>query len=123
MGLVPFSPLGRGFLTGTVDTSSLEQKDFRAGNPRFVGEAAAANQRIADAVAAVARRHDAAPAQVALAWVAQRSAALGVPVVPIPGTKRIRWLGQNVGALDLELAADDLAELDGLADQVVGARY
>ena len=88
VGLVPFSPLGRGFLTGTVDTASLGEKDFRARNPRFVGEAAAANQRIADAVAEVARRHDAAAAQVALAWVSQRSAALGVPVVPIPGTKR-----------------------------------
>ena len=71
----------------------------------------------------MAQRHDAAAAQVALAWVSQRSSALGVPVVPIPGTKRTRWLEQNVAALDLELSADDLELLDGLADQVVGARY
>ena len=123
VGLVPFSPLGRGFLTGTLDPSTFGEKDFRARNPRFVGEAAAANQKIAGAVAEVARRHGATPAQVALAWVSQRSAALGVPVVPIPGTKRLTWLEQNVAALDVELTADDRTELDALADQVVGARY
>ncbi len=123
VGLVPFSPLGRGFLTGTLDPSTFGEKDFRARNPRFVGEAAAANQQIADAVAEVARRHDVAPAQIALAWVSQRAGTLGVPVVPIPGTKRTKWLEQNVAALDVELTADDLSELDGLADKVVGARY
>ncbi len=123
VALVAFSPLGRGFLTGTLDSSTFGAKDLRARNPRFVGEAAAANQKIADAVAGVARRHDVTPAQVALAWVAQRSAATGMPVVPIPGTKRLRWLEQNVAAVDVELTVDDLGELDGLADQVVGARY
>ncbi len=123
VGLVPFSPLGRGFLTGTLDPSSLGEKDFRARNPRFVGAAAAANQKIADAVAEVGRRHSVSPAQIALAWVSQRATPLGVPVVPIPGTKRITWLEQNVAALDVELAAEDLAELDALGDQVVGARY
>jgi aryl-alcohol dehydrogenase-like predicted oxidoreductase len=123
VALVPFSPLGRGFLTGTVDPSTFGPRDFRARNPRFVGEAAAANQAIVDAVAAVAARHDATPAQVALAWVHGRSAALGVPVVPIPGTKRIKWLEQNVAAAELELTDQDLAELDPLSEQVAGARY
>ncbi len=120
VALVPFSPLGRGFLTGTVDPSALGAGDFRARNPRFAGDA---NRAIADAVAAVAARHGVAPAQVALAWVHGRSEHLGVPVVPIPGTKRVRWLEQNVGAVDVALTADDLAELDPLADQVVGGRY
>jgi aryl-alcohol dehydrogenase-like predicted oxidoreductase len=123
VALVPFSPLGRGFLTGTVDPSTFGANDFRARNPRFVGEAQAANQAIVDAVAVVAARHEVAPAQVALAWVHGRTAQLGIPVVPIPGTKRIKWLEQNVAAEALELTAEDLAELDPLGDQVVGARY
>ncbi|HEV7202974.1 MAG TPA: aldo/keto reductase [Jatrophihabitans sp.] len=123
VGLVPFSPLGRGFLTGTLDTSRFGADDFRARNPRFVGEAADANRSIAAAVATVAERKGCAPAQVALAWVHGRAAALGVPVVPIPGTKRITWLEQNVGALDVQLDESDVTELDALADRVVGARY
>jgi aryl-alcohol dehydrogenase-like predicted oxidoreductase len=123
VGLVPFSPLGRGFLTGTLDRSSFGAKDFRANNPRFVGEAADANEAITDTVRTVAERHGVAPAQIALAWVHGRAAQLGVPVVPIPGTKRTKWLEQNAAATDLVLDADDLAELDPLADAVVGARY
>jgi aryl-alcohol dehydrogenase-like predicted oxidoreductase len=123
VALVPFSPLGRGFLTGTVDRSTFVANDFRARNPRFADDALAANQAIADAVARVAERHGVAPAQVALAWVHGQSERLGVPVVPIPGTKRTKWLEQNVAAVELELTADDLAELDPLADQVVGGRY
>ena|SRR5579859_4186472 len=123
VGLVPFSPLGRGFLTGTLDRSSYASNDFRNRLPRFQGEAADANQAIADAVAGVAQRVGVPPAQVALSWVHGRADALGVPVVPIPGTKRITWLEQNVGALDVHLGADDLAELDALGDQVVGSRY
>jgi aryl-alcohol dehydrogenase-like predicted oxidoreductase len=123
VGLVPYSPLGRGFLTGTVDVSALDDKDFRGRNPRFTGEAGRSNQAIVDAVRAVAQRHAMAPAQIALAWVHARSARLGVPVVPIPGTKRTRWLEENVAALDIELTAQDLAELDPLGEQVVGARY
>jgi aryl-alcohol dehydrogenase-like predicted oxidoreductase len=123
VGLVPFSPLGRGFLTGTVDASTFGAKDFRANLPRFTGPAAEANQTIAAAVAAVAARKEVAPAQVALAWVHGRAAHLGVPVVPIPGTKRRKWLEQNVSALDVQLDDADLAELDPLAEQVVGGRY
>ena len=123
VGLVAYSPLGRGFLTGTVQMSELDARDFRSTNPRFTGDALTANQAIADAVRAVAARRGAAPAQVALAWVHQQQDRLGVPVVPIPGTKRVRWLEQNVTALDVTLTGEDLAELDALAARAVGARY
>ncbi len=120
MGLVPYSPLGRGYLTGTVDPASLGAKDFRSRNPRFAGDA---NAAITDTVGSVAERLGAEPAQVALAWVSGQSGRLGIPVVPIPGTKRVRWLEQNVGALDLVLDEQALAELEPLGEQVVGARY
>jgi aryl-alcohol dehydrogenase-like predicted oxidoreductase len=123
VGLVAYSPLGRGFLTGTVDVAALDAKDFRSRNPRFTGAAGQANQAIADAVRDVAEAKGVTPAQVALAWVHGQGARLGVPVVPIPGTKRIKWLEQNVAALDVTLTTDDLAVLDPLGDQVVGARY
>jgi aryl-alcohol dehydrogenase-like predicted oxidoreductase len=123
VALVAYSPLGRGFLTGTVDPSSLGARDFRRHNPRFSGDALSVNQSIADAVRTVAERKEVAPAQVALAWVHGQSRRLGVPVVPIPGTKRRTWLEQNVGALDVELTAEDLADLDPLAERAVGGRY
>jgi aryl-alcohol dehydrogenase-like predicted oxidoreductase len=123
VGLVPYSPLGRGFLTGTVDVSALDAKDFRGRNPRFTGDAWEANQAIADAVRDVAEARGVAPAQVALAWVHGQGDRLGVPVAPIPGTKRVKWLEQNVAALDIKLTAEELAVLDPLGDQVVGAHY
>ena len=123
VGLVPYSPLGRGFLTGTVDLSTLDGKDFRRRNPRFTGQAAQANQAIADAVRDVADAKGVAPAQVALAWVYAQEERLGVPLAPIPGTKRIKWLEQNVAALDVTLTPDELTVLDPLAAQVTGARY
>ena len=123
IGLVPYSPLGRGFLTGAVDVKALGPKDFRGANPRFAGDAGVANQAIADAVAQVAAARGVAPAQIALAWVHGQGARLGLSVAPIPGTKRVKWLEQNVAALDLVLTADELAVLDSLGAQVVGARY
>ena len=123
VGLVPYSPLGRGFLTATVDVATLDEKDFRRRNPRFRGQAAQDNQAIADAVRKVAEAKGVPPAQVALAWVYAQADRLGVPVAPIPGTKRIKWLEQNVAALDVTLTADELALLDPLAAQVTGARY
>ena len=123
VGLVPYSPLGRGFLTATLDLASFDDKDFRSRNPRFAGDAGAANLAIVEAVRQVADAKGAAPAQIALAWVYAQADRLGVPVVPIPGTKRVKWLEQNVAALDLTLSADELAVLDPLAQQVVGARY
>ena len=123
VGLVPYSPLGRGFLTATVDVATLDEKDFRRRNPRFRGQASTANQAIADLVREVADAKGVPPAQVALAWVYAQADRLGVPVAPIPGTKRIKWLEQNVAALDVALTPAELAQLDPLASQVTGARY
>jgi aryl-alcohol dehydrogenase-like predicted oxidoreductase len=123
VGLVSYSPLGRGFLTGTVDVSALDEKDFRGHNPRFTGTAGAANQAIADAVRSVARAKGVAPAQVAIAWVYAQGSRLGMPIVPIPGTKRVKWLEQNVTALDVTLTPAELAVLDPLAERVAGSRY
>lgn len=123
VGLVPYSPLGRGFLTGTVDAARLGANDFRRRNPRFTEHAQQTNQGIADTVRRVAGRLGVEPAQVALAWVCRQSSRLGLPVVPIPGTKQVRWLEQNVRALDVELDDAALAELDPLGEQVAGTRY
>ena len=123
VGLVPYSPLGRGFLTGTVDVTALGSSDFRANNPRFTGAAATTNQAIADTVREVAAAKGVAPAQIALAWVYAQQERLGVPLAPIPGTKRVKWLEQNIAALDVTLTEDELALLDPLGRQVTGARY
>jgi len=123
VGLVAYSPLGRGFLTGTVNVSELDDKDFRTRNPRFAGAAGTANQAIADAVRSVAEAKGITAAQVALGWVHAQGERLGVPVVPIPGTKRVKWLKQNVAALDVTLTPEELAVRAPLGEQVVGARY
>lgn len=116
---VPFSPLGRGFLTGTLDAiTTFEQSDFRSQLPRFTPEARTTNQRIVDLVRDVAAAHGATPAQVALAWVL----AQGEHVVPIPGTRQPRHLHANVAAADLVLSADELGRLDH-APAAVGTRY
>ncbi|MFD0905036.1 aldo/keto reductase [Actinomadura sediminis] len=115
---VPFSPLGRGFLTGTVTSADFEDTDFRAANPRFQEEALRENLRIVEAVKEVAARHGATPAQVAIAW----TLAQGDHVIPIPGTKKRRYLHDNAGAADLDLTAADLADLDALPS-AVGGRY
>ena len=118
-GFLPFAPLGRGFLTGTLPTSGdFDATDFRARNPRFTGDALAANQQIVDAVRRVADRLGCTAAQVAIAWIL----AQGQHLVPIPGTKKMRYLEENAAAAELRLGADDLAELDSLPDPV-GARY
>ena len=123
IALVPYSPLGRGFLTGTVSPSTLDQQDFRTSNPRFVGDAGRANAAITDAVRGVAERHGASSAQVALAWVLGQGHRLGVTVVPIPGTKRIQWLEQNAAAASVHLTDADRVVLDSLGAMVIGARY
>jgi aryl-alcohol dehydrogenase-like predicted oxidoreductase len=114
---LPFSPLGRGYLTGTL-SAGFGAGDFRARNPRFTDEAMAANTVIVEAVRAVATRLEATPAQVALAWLLTR----GEHVLPIPGTKKQHYLEENAAAASLELSAADLAELDALPAPV-GARY
>ncbi len=123
VGLVPYSPLGRGFLTGAIKIDALADNDFRARNPRFTGEAARHNQRIADTVRQVAQRLDVLPAQVALSWVQAQAPRLGVPVVPIPGTRHAERLAQNVAAVSIVLDEEALRELQPLSDLVVGGRY
>ncbi len=123
IGLVPFSPLGRGFLTGELDVDELGDDDFRSNLPRFRDDAADRNRRLLATISRIADDHDATPAQVALAWVDAQQDALGIPIVAIPGTKRRRWLEENVASRSVVLTTDDRSALDDLADQVVGARY
>jgi len=112
IGLVPYSPLGRGYLTGTIgSTDDLAQGDFRRNNPRFTDDALAANQAVVDTVTAVAKARGCTPGQVALAWVL----AQGDDVVPIPGTKRTTYLEQNVAAAEVELTDDDFAALNRIS--------
>ncbi|MHA7222923.1 aldo/keto reductase [Arthrobacter sp. RHLT1-20] len=127
VGFVPYSPLGRGFLTGTVDASTLGSNDFRRTIPRFAAHAADANQVVVAAVQAVAAEltaagQDATPAQVALAWLLAQGRKLGLPVVPIPGTRRAHRIDENLGALTLDVTAAQLEKLDAAADAVVGSR-
>jgi aryl-alcohol dehydrogenase-like predicted oxidoreductase len=120
IGFVPYSPLGRGFLTGAFTNSNeLEQDDWRRTVPRFDASNAAANARIVAVVKRVADKHSATPAQVALAWVL----AQGNDVVPIPGTKRRTYLEENLGAENVRLDATDLIDLDGVASLASGERY
>jgi len=122
IGFVPFSPLGRGFLTGKIGADTkFESNDFRNSLPRFSEEARAANQKLVDLIAAIARRKLATPAQIALAWLlAQRPW-----IVPIPGTTKLNRLEENIHAASIELSADDLAEITRAADsvEIEGARY
>jgi aryl-alcohol dehydrogenase-like predicted oxidoreductase len=122
IGLVPFSPLGRGFLTGRIDQSTeFGEGDVRAVFPRFTAEARAANQAVVDLLGRVAETKGATPAQVALAWLLAQQPW----IVPIPGTRRLERLEENLGAADVQLSADDLAEIDAAAGEitVVGDRY
>lgn len=121
--LVAYSPLGRGFLTGTVDPEQLAKKDFRSSNPRFTGIAARNNQSIAETVFRLARPLDITAGQLALAWVHHRQEPLRIPIIPIPGTKRIRWLHENTAAANIAVPADVQEQLDSLASQVSGDRY
>jgi aryl-alcohol dehydrogenase-like predicted oxidoreductase len=119
IGFVPYSPLGRGFLTGSVRTlDGLAEDDFRRFQPRFQGDNLEANIAIVERIDEIAAAHDVTPAQVALAWVH----AQGEDVVPIPGTKQRRYVEENVGALDVELTAEELAALDSTG-QAAGDRY
>ncbi len=122
IGFVPFSPLGKGFLTGKIDeTTAFDKSDFRNTVPRFSSENRRANQALVDLVAAVAKRKGSTPAQLALAWVLAQKPWL----VPIPGTTKLARLEENLGAADLELTAKDLRGIDAAASriEVQGARY
>jgi aryl-alcohol dehydrogenase-like predicted oxidoreductase len=119
--LVAYSPLGRAFLTGAVDTAQLAANDFRRNLPRFAGAAAVDNRALVDALTAFAAARGRSNAQIALAWLLARQP----PVVPIPGTRRIAYLEQNAAATDVRLSAAEVAELDTLfaPAHVVGERY
>ncbi|MFE6886796.1 aldo/keto reductase [Streptomyces sp. NPDC057694] len=120
IGFVPYSPLGRGFLAGRFSSpEELDKDDFRRTGPRFTGDNLQANLRLAEKVREIASEKDVTPAQLAIAWVL----AQGEDLVPIPGTKRRTYLEQNVGALDVELTADDLARIDAELPEAAGERY
>jgi aryl-alcohol dehydrogenase-like predicted oxidoreductase len=119
IGFVPYSPLGRGFLTGTIRSlDALDETDFRRNNPRFEGDNLEANIRIVEQVDAVASEHGAKPGQIALAWIL----AKGDYIAPIPGTKRISYLEENIASEAIELSAEQLGALDAVAAPV-GDRY
>jgi len=120
IGFVPYSPLGRGFLSGRFKSpDELDENDFRRHGPRFTGENLDANLKLAAKVAEIAEEKGITPAQLALAWVL----AQGEDVVPIPGTKRREYLEQNAGAADVELTGEDLARIEAELPEVAGDRY
>jgi len=122
IGFVPYSPLGHGFLTGAIrSTSDFAADDWRASNPRFTGENFRRNLAIADQVQQVAADAGATPAQIALAWLLAQKPW----IVPIPGTRKLHRLEENISAADVELSADELTEIEDAASkiQVHGGRY
>jgi aryl-alcohol dehydrogenase-like predicted oxidoreductase len=122
IGFVPYSPLGRGFLTGAMnENTAFDSTDFRNALPRFTPAARKANQALVDLLGTVAQRKGATPAQVALAWLLAQKPW----IVPIPGTTKLTRLGENIGATALELTPADLREIDSAASQITvqGARY
>jgi len=122
IGFVPFSPLGKGFLTGAINASTtFEPTDFRSSLPRFTREARQANQALIDRLGGIAARTHATPAQIALAWLLAQKPW----IVPIPGTRKLHRLEENIGAEALALTADDLREIDRAASGITiqGARY
>src|SRR5437870_2015574 len=122
IGLVPYSPLGKGFLTGTItEETSFAQEDLRSRIPRFTPDARKANRALVDVIAAIAARKNATPAQIALAWLLAQKPW----IVPIPGTTKLERVEENVGGAAVELTPDDLREIDnGTAKiPVQGARY
>jgi pyridoxine 4-dehydrogenase len=120
IGFVPFSPLGKGFLTGTIDVdATFEENDFRNTVPRFDPEARKANLAFVELIERIAERRGATPAQVALAWILTQKPWF----VPIPGTTKLHRLEENIAAADVELTADDLREIENAQIEAQGARY
>lgn len=123
IGFVPYSPLGKGFLTGTISASTSfdPSNDIRSTIPRFSPEARQHNQAVVDLLASIAQRKGATPGQIALAWLLAQKPW----IVPIPGTRKLHRLEENIGAADIELSTDELAEIEGAASkiQVQGGRY
>lgn len=124
VALVPYSPLGRGFLTGSfARAEELSADDFRRQQPRYTGENASANAALLEPIRALAEARGATPGQIALAWVQQRATVHGLPVIPIPGTRRPSRVEENTAATRIELDAAELALLEPLAQRVAGTRY
>ncbi|MFG2859771.1 aldo/keto reductase [Streptomyces sioyaensis] len=125
VGVVPYSPLGRGFLTGAFVSADKEltADDFRRTQPRFTGDNAAANAALLEPVRSIAEAHGATPGQIALAWLQQQATARGLAVVPIPGTRKRSRIEENAAATGIRLTAQDLALLEPIAGKVAGARY
>jgi len=122
IGFVPYSPLGKGFLTGAMnENTKLDSTDFRSTLPRFTPEAMKANQALIDLLANIAQRKKATPAQIALAWLLAQKPW----IVPIPGTTKLHRLEENLGAAAVELTPDDLGDIDAAASRITvqGARY
>jgi aryl-alcohol dehydrogenase-like predicted oxidoreductase len=122
IGFVPYSPLGRGFLTGKIDQNTkFESSDFRSGLPRFAPDALKANQAVIDLLGKIAKRKNATPAQIALAWLLAQKPW----IVPIPGTTKLNRLEENIGAVSIELTPEDLREIAAAAAEikVEGSRY
>ncbi|RPJ27493.1 MAG: aldo/keto reductase [Chloroflexi bacterium] len=122
IGFVPFSPLGRGFLTGKMnENTTFDSSDFRNSLPRFTPEARKANQSLVDLLGKIAERKQATPAQIALAWLLIQKPW----IVPIPGTTKLHRLDENIGAVTIELTPDDLREIESAASKITvqGARY
>jgi aryl-alcohol dehydrogenase-like predicted oxidoreductase len=122
IGFVPYSPLGRGFLTGKIDeNTTFDSSDFRSALPRFAPESLKANQTLIDLLGSIAERKKAVPAQIALAWLLAQKPW----IVPIPGTTKLHRLDENIGAAEVELTSDDLYEIDSVASKITvqGDRY
>jgi aryl-alcohol dehydrogenase-like predicted oxidoreductase len=122
IGFVPYSPLGKGFLTGAIDENKkFDSSDFRSTLPRFTPEALKANQTLVDLLGGIAKRKKATPAQIALAWLLAQKPW----IVPIPGTTKLNRLEENIGAVTVELTHDDLRDIDAAASNITveGARY
>jgi aryl-alcohol dehydrogenase-like predicted oxidoreductase len=124
VGFVPYSPLGRGFLTGTIRSAAdLSPTDFRRTMPRYAEGALDANLAVVEVIKAVASQQDATPAQVALAWLRYRADALGVGSSPIPGTRRAARVEENLGSVDVVLTPEQLDTLAAAAASVSGQRF
>ncbi len=122
IGLVPYSPLGRGYLTGKIDeNATFDPSDIRSRNPRFTPEAIRANRAVIDLLERIGAQHNATPAQIALAWLLAQKPW----IVPIPGSRKLERLDENNGAADIELTSEDLREIDDAMStiSVVGDRY
>ncbi|MEG4626258.1 aldo/keto reductase [Microcoleus sp. w1-18aA5] len=122
IGLVPYSPLGKGFLTGKIDeNATFDSSDFRSTLPRFTPEALKANQALIDLLGSIAERKQATPAQIAIAWLLAQKPW----IVPIPGTTKLHRLDENIGAVSVELTSDDVRDIDDAASKIAvqGSRY